>query len=316
MNSSQSHSQGYVTTDGQSASLSWNKAPVWGLRPDFYYRQTVACLELWGALTDERTGLSITIAAGPRQRSYSRVRVPRDLKQYFTLSDSRLSQHGRPGPRIYRPQEQGDQVIHPRTGFLFHRLIRLSEQRWSYSNPPPWHVVIVRVRVTLRLAVYRQSVRLGANPLRATTSIFPLLNTCGYSPYVTSSLERGWICRLQLLLVLASAVILGYEFHGTHDHILPCQSRGSPNLQVQAHTCPRNRVSQLYPQILNFFFVTPYDSQGYGGGVRHRLHTESPDTWLQIVLIITFRHGSRENTVPLLLHAYPLPWKRVYKVVP
>jgi hypothetical protein len=27
---SQSQSQGYVTTDGQSASLSWNKAPLWG----------------------------------------------------------------------------------------------------------------------------------------------------------------------------------------------------------------------------------------------------------------------------------------------
>jgi hypothetical protein len=27
----------YITTDGQSASLSWNKAPICGLRPDFYY---------------------------------------------------------------------------------------------------------------------------------------------------------------------------------------------------------------------------------------------------------------------------------------
>jgi hypothetical protein len=35
-------SQSYVTTDGQSASLSWNKAPIWGLRPDFYYCQTVS----------------------------------------------------------------------------------------------------------------------------------------------------------------------------------------------------------------------------------------------------------------------------------
>jgi hypothetical protein len=34
---SASLSLSYVTTDGQSASLSWNKAPIWGLRPDFYY---------------------------------------------------------------------------------------------------------------------------------------------------------------------------------------------------------------------------------------------------------------------------------------
>jgi hypothetical protein len=30
-------SESYTTTDGQSASLSWNKAPIWGLRPDFYF---------------------------------------------------------------------------------------------------------------------------------------------------------------------------------------------------------------------------------------------------------------------------------------
>jgi hypothetical protein len=47
-----------VTTDGQSASLSWNKAPLWGLRPDPYYCLTVAALLIWGVLSDERTGLS------------------------------------------------------------------------------------------------------------------------------------------------------------------------------------------------------------------------------------------------------------------
>jgi hypothetical protein len=39
-----SESESYVTTDDQSASLSWNKAPVWGLRPDSCYGQTVAGL--------------------------------------------------------------------------------------------------------------------------------------------------------------------------------------------------------------------------------------------------------------------------------
>jgi hypothetical protein len=32
----------YITTDGQSASLSWYQAPIWGLWPDFYYCQTSA----------------------------------------------------------------------------------------------------------------------------------------------------------------------------------------------------------------------------------------------------------------------------------
>jgi hypothetical protein len=52
-----SQSQSYVTTDGQFASLSWDKAPMWDLRPDFYYCLTIACLLLWGALSDERMGL-------------------------------------------------------------------------------------------------------------------------------------------------------------------------------------------------------------------------------------------------------------------
>jgi hypothetical protein len=54
----QSQSQSYVTTDGQSASLSWNKVPIWGLRPDFYYCLTVTGFLMSGALSDERTGLS------------------------------------------------------------------------------------------------------------------------------------------------------------------------------------------------------------------------------------------------------------------
>jgi hypothetical protein len=73
-----------------SRPLFWNKAPIWVLRPDPYYCQRVAGLLMWGALSDERTGLSFTIAAGPRQRSHSRVRVPWESRPYFTVSDSRL----------------------------------------------------------------------------------------------------------------------------------------------------------------------------------------------------------------------------------
>jgi hypothetical protein len=43
-NSAESESESYVTTDGQPASLSWNKAPIWGLRPDLDYCLTVAGL--------------------------------------------------------------------------------------------------------------------------------------------------------------------------------------------------------------------------------------------------------------------------------
>jgi hypothetical protein len=51
---------------------------------------SVAGLLIWDALSNERTGLSFKIAAGLRQRSYSRIRVPRDSWPYFPVSDSRL----------------------------------------------------------------------------------------------------------------------------------------------------------------------------------------------------------------------------------
>jgi hypothetical protein len=75
-----------VTTDGQSVSLSRNKHPSVGLGPDSYHCERFACLLMWSALSDERTGLSFTIAASPRQGSHSRVQVPWDSWPYFTIS--------------------------------------------------------------------------------------------------------------------------------------------------------------------------------------------------------------------------------------
>jgi hypothetical protein len=97
-------------TDGQSASLSWSKAPIWGLRPDFYYCQTIAGLLMWGALSDQRMGLSFTIAAGPRQRSLYRVQS-RWTCEHILLSQVR--------------------------DFPFRRPLRLAGIRWKYSTPPP-----------------------------------------------------------------------------------------------------------------------------------------------------------------------------------
>jgi hypothetical protein len=57
---------------------------------------------MWGALSDEMTGLSFTIPAGLRQRSHYWVRP------YFTVSDSRLP---------------------------FRRLLRLAGIRWRHSTP-------------------------------------------------------------------------------------------------------------------------------------------------------------------------------------
>jgi hypothetical protein len=95
---------------------------------------------------------------------------------------------------------------------------------------------------------------LATSPLRLTTSNFIFqLNTCGYSPYVTSSLTKGWIYRLQLLLVFSSAVILKSEFR-----VSLCRGKVSTELfpsngyctvscvHSSASTCHRIKTNPYY----------------------------------------------------------------------
>jgi hypothetical protein len=123
----------------------------------------------------------------------------------------------------------------------------------------------------------------ATSPLRLTTSNFIFqLNTCGYSPYVTSSLTKGCVCRLQLLPVLASAVILRSESRGTHDHILLSQIRDIPTLegQVLVFISPRSTVARLCLQALGSLSVASYDSQGYAS-----LNTGGNMMWLVLQCI-------------------------------
>jgi hypothetical protein len=57
---------------------------------------------MWAALSDERTGLSFTTAAGAGQRSHSRVRVQWDSRPYFTVSDSKLPFSSPPTTRMVK----------------------------------------------------------------------------------------------------------------------------------------------------------------------------------------------------------------------
>jgi hypothetical protein len=78
-----------VMTDSQSASLSWNKAPIWGLRPDFYYCQTVAGFLMWGALSDERTGLPYNFCWPSPSQSFSGPNPVGLATNYILLSQIR-----------------------------------------------------------------------------------------------------------------------------------------------------------------------------------------------------------------------------------
>jgi hypothetical protein len=83
---------------------------------------------------------------------------------------------------------------------------------------------------------------LVSNPHLSPKTRFVLLSN-------SYAFSKGGVCRLQLSLVLANAVILGSQSRGTHDHILLSQIRDSPNLegQVLVFISPRNRVARLYP---------------------------------------------------------------------
>jgi hypothetical protein len=114
--------------------------------------------------------------------------------------------------------------LHP---LLDHERLLFHYDEWRVKNSCsclglPWTIPVslestVRVRVTLWLAVCRQSVRLGDT--QTTRIVIFQLNTCGYSPYIISSLTRVWVCRLQLLLVLARAIILRSESRGTNERM-------------------------------------------------------------------------------------------------
>jgi hypothetical protein len=75
---------------------------------------------------------------------------------------------------------------------------------------------------------------LETSPLRLKTSNFIFqLNTCGYNSYVTSSLTRGRVCRLQLM-ILASADIFRSsptrlpQYAGPGPRIYIVQEQGGP----------------------------------------------------------------------------------------
>jgi hypothetical protein len=92
---------------------------------------------LCNILSDERMGLSFTVAGGPRQRSHSPVRVPRDSWPHFTVPDLRHPQFEGSCPRIYIPHEQGGLVMPPGTGFPFRCLLWLAGLWWRFSTLPP-----------------------------------------------------------------------------------------------------------------------------------------------------------------------------------
>jgi hypothetical protein len=132
----------------------------------------------------------------------------------------------------------------------------------------------------------------------------------------TPSLMRGGVCRLRLLLALARAVIFGSKPRGTRDHILLPQIQHSPNMegQVPVFISPRNRVAQSFSRALGSLFVASDDSQGYGGGIPTRLHTDSP--WTTSPRYIAPARTAQKTFLLLLCVLSLLGKQRIHRAVP
>jgi hypothetical protein len=112
--SCQSEFESYITTDSQSASLSWKKAPIWGLRPDIYMPLIITALFLWASsLTRGRVWLLYMLLA---------LASVVFLGSEFLWTRNRI-------------------LLSQIWDFPFRRLLRLAGSRWRYSTPPPHRVL-------------------------------------------------------------------------------------------------------------------------------------------------------------------------------
>jgi hypothetical protein len=116
-------------TDGESASSSWCRAPLWCSWPDFNFLIFDNYFHRVGRPLWWEDG-SVVWREITHWYDSSRTR------NHTWLSHLRLLQLGGPDPRVYIFQEQGGPVIPRGTGFPFCRLLRVAGLWWRYSNQP------------------------------------------------------------------------------------------------------------------------------------------------------------------------------------
>jgi hypothetical protein len=122
------------------------------------------------------------------------------------------------------------------------------------------------------------------------------LKTCSHSPYVTSSLSVVYnFCCPSLAQSFSGPIPTGLVT------IFYCLKFETLHLEDQVPTFLSlgNRVAQLYPQSLCSLFAASYDSQVYGAGIRHRLHTGKSEISFTIGSYIAPARTEQKTSLPL-----------------
>jgi hypothetical protein len=125
--SSWSSSWSWITTDSQSASLSWRRAPIWSPWADSWsvWQLRVSWCGAPSLMRGRVCNIMLLLGFSGRNTLF------------YCPSFWDSPNIGGPGPRIYIPQEEVGPVIPPRTGFPFRHLLRLEGYGGANSILPP-----------------------------------------------------------------------------------------------------------------------------------------------------------------------------------
>jgi hypothetical protein len=144
-----------VATDGQSASLSWHRAPIRNLRPDFsFLSDSCGFLDVGHPLWRENWSvicLYNCFWAFPEQ-SLSGPSHTELTTIFYTVSFETPPTWRARSPYLY-PPGRGWPSYTPRHWVPFSPPLRLAGLRWRYSNPPPlWRYTCICICICIYIS--------------------------------------------------------------------------------------------------------------------------------------------------------------------